>query len=396
MNEFRATHLRGNCVKSIAPMVVLAVIASSVIKTLLADEAPPIVFEADEILAKVDSEVILAGDVVLGAVADFNKVKGKIPSRDREASYRQALKSQIASLVKVKLLYLQAKKNIPEIELSELIERIERDFDDGALKDFLDRTDCENWRELEAKLKSMGSSIERVKRNYVESQLAQRQYHDQVNEDDIEVTREEALARYQENQSKYEYPAKARYEELVMKPSEVRNDRQARAALAQMGESVKKGAAWADVAKARSEGTTAAEGGRQPAARKLEESQVSREGPTAAKGNESTWISQGSHRSAIIDEALFSLAVGAMSPILKDDRGLYIIRVIEREPAGIIPFEEFEDELVREIRRERVVEQQVECMKQLFAEARIWSMFDKQGKQNAGHPPLGPSSERRR
>jgi hypothetical protein len=368
------THAGCTFLKSIAQIMTMALIvaASSVHATLSADEPPPIVFEADQVLAKVDSEDILAGDVVLGALADFNKIKGKVPSRDREASYEQALKSQITSMVKVKLLYLEARKTIPEDKLSELIEQIEREFDEGALQDFLERTDCANWRELEAKLKPVGSSIERVKRNYVESQLAQQQYREAMNADDIEVTRDETLARYEENQSKYDYLARARYEELVMKPSDLRNERQVHAALSQMGDSVKKGAAWADVAKARSEGTTAAQGGQH------------------------SWISQGSHRSAVIDEALFSLDVDAMSPILKDDRGFfYIIRVIEREPAGVIPFEKVENILAQETKQERAVQKQVEYMKKLFADAHIWSIFDKPNKRNAGSAPLGPTSKRR-
>jgi parvulin-like peptidyl-prolyl isomerase len=373
MSRSYVTHAGCSIVNSITPIMTLAIIvASSVHGTLLADEPPPIVFEADQVLAKVDSEDILAGDVVLGAMADFNRVKVKIPLRDREASYFKAIKSQIASLVKVKLLYLDARKNTPEVEFSELIERIERDFDAGALDDFLDSTDCANCQELEAKLKPIGSSIERVKRNFVESQLAEKWFRDRVNERDLEVTRDETLERYEENLSKYEYLAKARYEELVMKPSDRRNERQVQAALAQMGDSVKKGAAWADVAKARSEGTTAAQGGQH------------------------SWISQGSHRSTVIDEALFSLAVGEMSPILKDDRGFFnIIRVIEREPAGVIPFEEVENDLAQEIKQERAVQKQVAYMKKLFADAHIWSSFDKPNKRNAGNAPLGPPTKLR-
>ncbi|HUY36243.1 MAG TPA: peptidyl-prolyl cis-trans isomerase [Pirellulales bacterium] len=336
---------------------------------LPAEEPPPIVFEATRVLAKVDSESILAGDVVLWALADFNKVKDTIPPNDRESSYRQALTSQIMSLVKIKLLYLDAKKQIAQDKLPELIERIERAFDDEALEGFLNSTGCATRRDLDEKLKPMGSSIERVKRNFVESQIAQQWFRDQAKVEDIEVTRDAVLARYRENQSKYEYPAKARYEELVLKPSDRRDERQARAALAQMIDGVNKGAPWADVAKARSEGTTAAEGGRQ------------------------AWISQGSHRSGVIDKALFSLPVGAISPILKDDRGFYIIRVIQREPAGRTPFSEVENELTEEIQRERGVRKQVETMKKLFAEARVWTIFD---EQNAAHRPAGSSSKRRR
>ena len=115
MSRFCVTHEGRTRAKSIAAIVALSIVVPSlVLGVLLAEESPPIAFEATQVLAKVDSEVILAGDVVLWAMAEFNKVKGKIPSKDRETKYRQALNSQITSLVKVKLLYHQLKKMVPE------------------------------------------------------------------------------------------------------------------------------------------------------------------------------------------------------------------------------------------------------------------------------------------
>jgi parvulin-like peptidyl-prolyl isomerase len=324
--------------------------------SLAAEEPPPIAFEAKQVLAKVDSATIVAGDVVLWALAEFNRAKANIPAKDHVAKYREAMRKQVDSLVKIKLLFHDAERNTPAEEFAETTERIENEFDELALDDFLKRTACSTPEELEEKLEPAGSSLERLKRNFVESQIAEQWFRDQVG---VKVTREEALHRYQDRPEKYEYPARACFDELVVKISRYRGEDAARKALAEMAARVERGEPWTTVAKARSEGTTSAEGGRQE------------------------WINQGSHRSRSVDKALFSLPVGEMSPILKDDRGVSIVRVVEREPAGPIPFNDIEAAIVDEIKRERfaedherIEEEQVAYMKRLFAEARPWTIFD--------------------
>jgi hypothetical protein len=324
---------------------------------LRADEPPPITFESTDVLAKVDAEVIEAGDVVLWALADYNKFKveqeranqKRFTKAQKERAYRAALADQVMSLVKIKLLYLQARQRMPKDKFASLYAKMEMGFGDEALKVFMGK--LKTPEELEKVIEPTGSSIERLKRNFVESQIAQHWFNEQVREDDIQVAHNDLLARYREKLGDYEYPAKARYEELVVKLSSHRNEFEARATLTALGDKIKKGAAWAEVAK-KSQGATATDGGRQP------------------------WIGQGSHRSPVIDEALFSLPIGTVSPILKDDRAMYLIRVIERKPAGKTPLADVEAELSKELKEEQFVEMQTDYMKQLFASARIWNRFD--------------------
>ncbi|HVC93486.1 MAG TPA: peptidyl-prolyl cis-trans isomerase [Pirellulales bacterium] len=358
MNEFRATHLRRNCFKSIAPMVAFAVIASSVFGVLSADEAPPFAFEADEILAKVDSEVILAADVLPSAIESFNEKKKRCPPEQHEQLFQEAMVSQLMNLVKIKLLYVQALRAIPEDKLPDLKKMIAQDFDDKAVPCFIEHEECKTRQELEEKLQQTGNSIERIKRNFVETQIAQQWFRDQVKEENVKVTNDEALARYRENLASYEHPASVTYGELVAKLSKYANKAEARAALVEMRNLVDKEVSLAEVAKAHSDGSTAAEGGRRE-------------------------ILQGSHISRVVDKALFSLPVGTMSPILedldpklKDKRGFYIIRVIDRKPAWTTPFTEVQAELAEELKKERLIIKQMEYMQKIFADTPPWTIFD--------------------
>ena len=55
------------------------------------------------------------------------------------------------------------------------------------------------------------------------------------------------------------------------------------------------------------------------------------DGVTASDGGARDWTTQGSLVSKKLDEALFGLPVGELSPILEDEYGLHIVRVTERE-----------------------------------------------------------------
>lgn len=342
-----------------------------------AEEPPTIPFENTKVLARVGNEVILAGDVLPSAIEAFNERKKRVPPEHHDQLFQQAVISQVMSLVKVKLLYTQARRKIPEDKLPEVKKKIDQGFEDNALKHFMKNENCKTRQELDDKLKQTGNSIDRVKRNFVEAQIAQQWFNDQVKEDDQKVTHDEMLARYREKLATYEHPASATYEELMVKLSKYGSKAEAHDALAEMGNQVYKGAPFAEVAKARSDGSTAAEGGRKE-------------------------IRKDSHVSRVVDEAIFSLPVGAMSPILedldpklKDRRGYYIIRVVQRRGAWTTPFTEVQATLAEEIKRERIRDKQTAYMKKIFAETPPWTIFDGPSVANKGQPAETPGKIRR-
>ena len=123
-----------------------------------------------------------------------------------------------------------------------------------------------------------------------------------------EVTHEEMLAWYQAHLKDFEQPAKARWEELMVSFARHPNRDEAYAAVAALGNRVLAGASLADVAKSASEG------------------------PTARQGGQRDWTHKGSLSSETLNQAIFSLPVGQLSPkILESQDGFHIIRVVERQ-----------------------------------------------------------------
>jgi hypothetical protein len=192
------------------------------------------------------------------------------------------------------------------------------------------------------------------RRAYVESQVAFG-WLQQATGTKHEVTLNDLLAYYQKHLTDYDYKAKARFEQLLVRVSSPSARPAAMQKLVMMGNEVWSGANFADVARAKSEGSTAAQGG------------------------VFDWTEQGSLASKSVDQALFSLEIGRLSEIIEDERALSIIRVIERKPAGRRSFLDVQDEIKETLQKEKRVylnDKMKELLVKLREETPIWTIYD--------------------
>jgi parvulin-like peptidyl-prolyl isomerase len=67
------------------------------------------------------------------------------------------------------------------------------------------------------------------------------------------------------------------------------------------------------------------------------------EGPEAAHGGDSGFVTRGGRALPPIERAAFSLGPGQTSDILETRRGFHIIKVTGKRPAGAVPFEEVKE-----------------------------------------------------
>jgi hypothetical protein len=176
---------------------------------------------------------------------------------------------------------------------------------------------------------------------------------------DEDVSPDEMLQYYQSHLAEYEYPTQARWEELMVRKDRFRSEAEAFAALAHMGNEVwqrgtaqpVRGAAFAEVAKAKSDGFTAKDGGVHD------------------------WTTKGALECQAIDEAIFGLAVGQMSPILDSGPAFHIVRVLERKEAGRKQFTEVQDSIRKKLKSERFQVEVEKYLGELRQNARIWTAF---------------------
>jgi hypothetical protein len=203
---------------------------------------------------------------------------------------------------------------------------------------------------LEAQLRADGTTMEREKRSFAE-QVLSNSWLSQNIEISQDVPRDELYQYYQEHATDFDLPAEARWEQITIR-WEPATKAAAYAALAQAGNQLIDGRPFAEVARERSQGSTASQGGAQP------------------------FTKQGSLVSKVLDDALFALPVGALSPILEEDRAFHIIRVVERREASRVPFTEAQVAIRKKITAGREELAKKELVAKIRAQTTVWTIYD--------------------
>jgi hypothetical protein len=213
--------------------------------------------------------------------------------------------------------------------------------------------------ELERELTRLGSSLADVKRSFNERVIAAEWIRSKVKINE-EVSPDEMIEYYQSHLTDYDYPAQVRWEELSVRKDRFSEPAAAWAELCYMAREViarneanpVRGPAFAEVAKARSDGFTAKEGGLHD------------------------WTTKGALRATVIDDALFTLQIGQMSLILETEDSFHIVRVLERKEAGREPFTEVQGKIREKLKEERFQAGVEQYLTKLRRDARIWTAFN--------------------
>ena len=323
------------------------------------------VLDNAKVIARVGPEVVLQGDLLTPTAMDWlEKVSpGLTPEQVAELKgqiCRQVIKPHVESLI----VYVDACRTIPPERLPEIEKKVNEAFDQQQLPRLVKEAGLATAGEYDQLLRSRGLSLDRIRKTFFERALAQQWIQQKVIDDD-EIPHAEMIAWYQNHLAEYDFPAKARFEQLTVKITPERPRQQAWNLLAAMGNDVFNGQPFAEVAKARSEG------------------------PTAAGGGGYDWTTKGSLVSKVVDEAIFTLPVGQLSTILEDGPALHIVRVVERTDAGRTPFIEAQVGIRDKLREERRKREMDEYLAGLRDRTPVWTIFDDQ----PGGSPLQASTQ---
>ena len=324
----------------------------------LAEPVPPAVGElkpcnGTRIIARVGDEAIFESEAA-GAVNEIIEAnKDRIPANQLEKQREMLIQQRLKGLIETKLIYLDARSTIPAEGLPQVKKQIAAYFDEHEVERLIEKTEVQTAHELDLKLRKLGTSLDQEKRAFIERSLAQQWVQQKIKRDE-EITGDQldVVAYYQEHLDEFTSPARAEWEELMVHYSKYPTKVAAFEAIARMGNKVCGGVSFAQVAKTESDGLTAAEGGRWP------------------------WTSKNALTCRQIDEALFNLPVGQLSPIIAGEKGYHILRVIRREVETVLPYLEAQVEIKKKIVEKRSKKQFRDYMAELRRKTPIWTIFD--------------------
>jgi hypothetical protein len=215
--------------------------------------------------------------------------------------------------------------------------------------------------ELEQLLEASGTSLKDVKRQFIEKQIAQQWLREKTPKPDP-ITYEQLKAYYDDHLKEYEFEAKVKWEELMVRFDRCGGNRdEAWRQVCEMGNLVwqsaqtnpsLRGPAFEAVARSKSHGVTASQGGQYD------------------------WTTQGALKCEAVNDALATLPIGQMSAGLESEQGFHIVRVLDRKPGGRTPFTEAQAEIRTLLENEQKVAQLESELTRLRKGARAWTMFD--------------------
>jgi parvulin-like peptidyl-prolyl isomerase len=359
----------------------------------LTSASPSKLFQPAETLARVGDEYIVRGDIMGDVELILSQLTSKMSPEQREAS-RVQLEGQRQNLRRIllkqavdrKLMFIEFMRDIPtdklkEVrtnidtkvgeafgeELQEMVDEVQRASEDEygelAKKEAqlfrlaltMKERNVTSTLELDRILRAYGTSLPAQQKAYAERKLGQQQMVKSVNFQP-EVTHDEMLQYYREHENEFRVPTRARWEQLTAAFGEHEDRAQCGQAIADMGNEVVLGGApfWA-VAKRRSDG------------------------PTADQGGDRGWTNWGDLTlSRPLLNAVFTLPVQQLSGIIEDHEGLHIIQVIERHEAHLRPFRdsEVQDEIKQQLIREKRNAQIAEYVAGLHKRTLVWTIYD--------------------
>ena len=317
---------------------------------------------ATDMLAKVGSKnVIMACDILAETrenihniwVQEYRKAFEEYGERATVADERNfkaegmqiMFEQTLNGWIELQMLYLDLMINFPAEQLEAVKNEELKNFDMTELPRMMEQYGVTNRYDLDMELRKFGTTLERKRVVTVEKRLAQVWFGQIAKTQDSSLTPSDMRAYYEQHkEEKYKKTGYAKWEELAILFSEVPNVQEASAKIAALGNRVRQGEEFAEVARNGSQGLTSHRGGER-------EAEV------------------GTLSTQTLEQAVYSLPIGQMSRIFREDSGpfagLYIVRVQERQQTRYTPFDSVQNEIQKSINEERIAKEQERVLAEL-------------------------------
>ncbi len=321
---------------------------------LAADEDP------SSLMAIVSHDHIIYGDIRHQADTYLRQMVGnqKVPAEELRQARKMIMRKVLVDTINTKVVFRAFIDSVAGSETPEKAREAEKQVQTKALRYFYEQEVPKQMRdrkvntlvELEDILRKKGTSLERLKSQFVEVIAGSMYMREQIPQEPL-VTPVEQLDFYKEHATDFDKPARARWEQMSVLFERFGSRDEAYAQIVSMGNEALFGGNMQAVAK------------------------KSSQEPFASKNGVHDWTRKGSLRSKQLDGAIFSLELNKMSAIIEDDVGYHIVRVLEREEARRLPFSEVQEEIKKKIQLVKREEMHDKLLKKMREKIPVYSLY---------------------
>lgn len=306
----------------------------------LTAEPPVQAVRVDGVVATVDNDVVLYSEVMRDAQRRLEELRGQVSS---EAEYRQEsqriVEETLDEAIETRLLHREAQLVGLEVEDDVVEQRIQE------LRDLYPTNEA-FMRELDQAGETMRDFRERTRKRL----LAQRMALIRIRqlEEDATVSEEQLRAFYEANIDEFRRPERVRVRQIFLQAPEGDPEARqaARARLELVLQELDAGARFADLARQYSEA------------------------PGAEEGGIIGWQRRGDLIPALEEEA-FRLDSGEYGGIVESPGGLHILKVDDRQEAGVAPLSEVRNDIEPYIRSQQASEAYDKWIAELRSRGRV-------------------------
>jgi len=323
---------------------------------VLIEEVP---VHGTELVARVGTQIILMGDILPRlrrtamkiVAANIEQMSEEDRARITQQEIEQGTNAIAANLypdmlqeqILFNLVYSDYISQQGREQRNVFNERLGEEFDRREVPEMLKEFNVENVAALRRYLEQqLGSSLEKERQLWIREQIVRQWINVSIERATGAATHDEMMEFYEQNLAMFTTAARARWQEMVVLFSRHNTEQEAWSKIRWMGNQVANGAPFEEIARMKSDGFTASDGGVWD------------------------WTAKGSLTSAELEQAIFSQPIRQLVPaIIRSDRGLHIVRVLEREEESVVPFIEAQVTIRERIRSQRTQRHQDEYLAEL-------------------------------
>jgi len=306
--------------------------------------------EMAKVAAVVNGTPILVADVVEKYSMQLAQAKQQLPAAKYAELRDQLIRSELPHLIDETVLMDAAVSQLGDDQKDQLEQQLDSLFSEKLI-DIQEQLGVGTLAELEAKMQAQGTTLSNLRRAFGRQQLAAQSMQLHQAAEPI-VTRQQLLAEYEKRIDEYKQPAQVKWQQIWISYGNHGGKKKAVAVLDAAIAELKNGTDFASVAREYSNGVMAKEGGHWD------------------------WTQKGSLANEEVERMLFELNVGEIGQVVAGEKAFQVVRVSQRRPDRVTPFEEVQNDIRQEILAETRQELTNDVVKKLKKDAVVTTMFD--------------------
>jgi len=308
-------------------------------------------FNDSKIVAYVNGQSILASEILEPYTDKLKELQSQVPPAQFQELRRGLIERDLPIQIDNLLLIQGFKSTLKKPQQDTLDKAISTLFNDEIEKlknQFQVNTDYE----LELELQKKSSSLAALERAFGNRVMAAEFLKSKAGSPP-QPSRQDLLAEYNKRkQDDFFRPAKVRWQQILISYGENGGKQGAIQKLTKAAGDLRRGVDFSEIAKTYSDG------------------------PGANKGGYWDWMPRGSLADQALEEALFTMPVGQISDVFVSETGVQIVRVLERERDHYIAFEDVQEAIKDDLRKQFQESATDRVMKELRDQSVIQTIFD--------------------